>query len=248
MFMGGGRGQLGTPIGHRPLLTCRGTLWVVIVARRSWRWALTASIKCGVPGHPAVGSRKVLGAEEDDVPAMMMMWPWRPGRSPRARSDELEPEADVPTLVEADLLRFLIELEIQKAVRLQYSLAVIRIALGIPDGDGGCGLAKRVVDEMTRQLRATDVVTTLSNASLAILLIDADPGSVPRIVERVMAACDTTPTTSASPDARPGWLWRAGGSLYPQSAGTAEHVWQQAGGMLHRARREGANHVYLPPT
>jgi hypothetical protein len=92
------------------------------------------------------------------------------------------PPRGVP--VPLQLFRHLLDLEIEKANRLRYCVSLMCLT---PDLD-----APRVDPELTRavarialrQLRSTDLVTTLSRDVVGVLLIDTEPGVLPRVLDR----------------------------------------------------------------
>lgn len=152
------------------------------------------------------------------------------------------PDNGAPSLlsriVDQALFRFLLALEIQKSRRLQYSVSVICIQVEVRGGASSIApLAQRVID----QVRSTDVVVELSPASLALLLIHAEPFSLPAIVHRLTEHLQGFLQTAVL-------SWSAGGACYPQTAGEAEAMLKQARELMTRARDDGGNRLYLPAT
>jgi hypothetical protein len=141
-------------------------------------------------------------------------------------------------IVDQSLFRFLLGLEIQKSRRLQYSVSVICMQVEAGRPSSMAHLAQRVID----QVRSTDVVVELSPQALALLLVHAEPFSLPAIVHRLTEHLQGfLPQTAVL-------SWSAGGACYPQTAGEAEAVLKQARELMTRARDDGGNRLYLPAT
>jgi hypothetical protein len=78
------------------------------------------------------------------------------------------------------VFRVVTDLECHKALRLQYCVSVV-----VLKRDNDEDAATSVLEEIARQLRATDLVASLSPSEVGLLLIDAETADVARIVERV---------------------------------------------------------------
>jgi hypothetical protein len=142
-------------------------------------------------------------------------------------------------IVDQALFRFLLALEIQKSRRLQYAISVICFQVEVR---GGASPIARLTQRVIEQVRSTDVVVELSPASLALLLIHAEPFSLPAIVHRLTEHLQGfLPQTEVL-------RWSAGGACYPQTAGEAEAVLKQARELMTRAKDDGGNRLYLPAT
>lgn len=147
-------------------------------------------------------------------------------------------------LVAEDLFRLLLHLEVQKAVRLQYCFSVVCLAPDLPEGAPPPSLAGRIAEVTLRQLRGTDVATTFSDGRVVgLLLIDADAGSLRRILDRATEAARLA--AAPSPGAAPLSL-SAGASSYPETATSSRELLRQAIELLTRAQAEGGNRFYLP--
>jgi len=151
---------------------------------------------------------------------------------------------ELPNFVEEDLFRFLLDLEIQKAIRLQYCFSVVCMTPDLRPDEVHLAFMKRVAEMATRQLRATDAVTTFSSSSIGLLLIDADIRSLPRIHKRVKEELETHPLTTGGGERR--LTWSAGGSCYPQTTTSARDALHQAVDLMVRAKGEGGDRLYLP--
>jgi len=145
----------------------------------------------------------------------------------RAQSAPLPPGARV---VDAVVFHTLLEMEIAKAQRLRYCLAVLCLAGQFPPDaddpvDSLAGLA-------ARRIRSTDVVLDRGPAGVVLLLIDADVGALPAILHRVIADF-----RAAS--------WSAGASAYPKNASNSDELLAQAASMLSEAERDGGQQLFL---
>ena len=129
-------------------------------------------------------------------------------------------------IVDDNVFRLLIDMEIRKAQRLRYSISVI------------CVSAKAVatelsfIDQFRGQLRATDVVAPWPPASLVVLLIDAESGDIPAVMRRI-----TLHLAEGS--------WWAGGVSYPRATQVADDMLRQAASLMERAIQDPLKHLYL---
>jgi hypothetical protein len=168
-------------------------------------------------------------------------------RACRRRMDDLArirvPPRGVP--VPLQLFRYLLDLEIEKANRLRYCVSLMCLT---PDLD-----APRVDPELTRavarialrQLRSTDLVTTLSRDVVGVLLIDTEPGVLPRVLDR--AANAHLPEGRRFVRGRQIVSVSGGASSYPLTAPDRTVLVREATQLMNRARREGGDRLVLPP-
>jgi len=134
-------------------------------------------------------------------------------------------------LVDESLFAFLVDLEIQKAQRLRYSISLVCFAVeGVPGGNSES--VPSVAEHIARYLRATDAVSLGAGPWLALLLVDAESIHLPLILHRL--------TTHLEANA-----WSAGGSCYPRTASRAEDMLRQAVDLMDRAKVEGGNRLYV---
>lgn len=133
----------------------------------------------------------------------------------------------------------------RKARRLQYCVSVVYMSLdpaqgeSDPDPDAAARLAKLA----GRQLRSTDVVTTISSSTIGLLLVDAETYALPGIVHRATEALEANPVTVTGRETRV--TWSAGAGCYPQTATTERDLLRQASDHLARARQEGGRRLYV---
>jgi Diguanylate cyclase, GGDEF domain len=152
---------------------------------------------------------------------------------------------DSLNVVESDLFGPLIKFELQKAARLQYGVAIVCMTIELPAERPSPAVTKEMADTAIAALRATDVVTVLTEKCLAVLLIDADASAVPHVIQRVIQAWKTIPATMSH--GIPGFSWSAGGSLYPQTSSRAADLVEQALATMESAKVEGGNRLRLYP-
>jgi hypothetical protein len=124
--------------------------------------------------------------------------------------------------VDPALFRILVDSEMRKAQRLRYCISVI------------CVSAKAVATELSfiDQLRATDVVAPWPPASLVVLLIDAESGDIPAVMQRI-----TFHLKEGS--------WGAGGVSYPRATQVADDMLRQAASLMERAIQDPTKHLYI---
>ena len=148
-------------------------------------------------------------------------------------------------LVEEDLFRLLLHLELQKAVRLQYCVSVVCLAPDLPRGTVDGALAKKIAETAVRHLRGTDVATAFAaGPTIGLLLIDADTRTLPQILERAREGAQAAVQAHAATE-QPVSL-SAGGSCYPETATTGRDLMRQATDLMTRAQAEGGDRFYLP--
>jgi len=172
-----------------------------------------------------------------------------PTRKVEPMTDQRPPSANRPSrefrnFVEEDLFRILLHLEVPKARRLQYSISVVCMTPDLRPAEVDSVLTKRIAEVATRQVRATDVVTTLSPSSIGLLLIDAETRTLPRIHKRLKEELGAHPSSAGGRE----WssTWSAGGSCYPQTAASETDLLGQAMELMARAKEEGGDRLYLP--
>lgn len=94
-----------------------------------------------------------------------------------------------------------------------------------------------------RRIRATDVITTLSESSIGLLLIDAETWALPRIHQRLKEDLEAHRLAVRGRESR--LTWSAGGACYPQTASSGEDLLRQAVDLMSRAKDEGGDRLYL---
>ena len=135
-------------------------------------------------------------------------------------------------IVDDNVFRLLIDMEIRKAQRLRYLVSVVCIHVAAETGGADASAAVNMVASL---IRSTDAVTALDQSTVALLLIDAEASNLPTILQRLEVPLDALP-------------WSAGGACYPQSAASAEDLLTQAATMMARARQDGGRRFYISTT
>jgi hypothetical protein len=135
-------------------------------------------------------------------------------------------------LVDESLFQFLVSLEIEKAKRLRYSVALVCFSVEPSSATNGRASAASFADVIVQYLRGTDAVSLGAQGWLALLLVDAETTHLPLIVGRLTRHFESA-------------QWSAGGSCYPRTAIRPEEMLSQAVHMLGRAREEGGNRLYV---
>jgi GGDEF domain-containing protein len=134
-------------------------------------------------------------------------------------------------------------LEAHKAVRLQYCFSLLWLQFDAEraEPEGLSGVTETCAALALSRLRATDVMTLLAPTSLGILCVDAEPGAIPRMVERLTENL-ATGTRTANPSRV---SWSAGAVCYPRDGSEAETLLELAEQRMTRARIEGGNRLYV---
>ncbi len=161
-------------------------------------------------------------------------------------SSQRTSDADVTksqNLVEERFFRFLVDLEVQKALRLQYPISVVWMTPDVPPEQIDPSLSQRVAELAIRQVRATDVIATLSQSSLGLLLIDAETWALPRIHQRLKEELEAHRLAVPGRESRE--TWSAGASCYPQTATSGRDLLRQAIDLLAQAKGEGGDRLCL---
>jgi len=135
-------------------------------------------------------------------------------------------------LVDEVLFERLIDVEIQKAQRLRYSISLVCLAIEPSMQGKGQTSATSLAANVTKHLRGTDAVASWSQGWLSLLLVDAETTHLPSILDRLTNRLDT-----------PGWS--AGGTSYPRTAIRAEDMLRQAVDLMTKAQEEGGNRLYV---
>ncbi len=135
-------------------------------------------------------------------------------------------------LVDEFLFRLLVDLEIQKAQRLRYSVSVVCFAVERSAVEKGQASESTLAEHIIRHLRGTDAVASWSQGWLSLLLVDAEPPHLPSILQRLTTFLETAG-------------WSAGGSSYPGTATRADDMLRQAADLMGKAKGAGGNRLYV---
>ena len=136
------------------------------------------------------------------------------------------PEARLPPPrgpVSASLFRYLLDLELERANRLRYCVSLVCLTPDLEDSEDDLGLTRTITRAALRQLRRTDLGTTLSRGVVGLLLVDTDPRMLAQILDR------------------------AANAGVPITAPDRVRLLHEASQLMQRARREGGDRLILPP-
>jgi hypothetical protein len=136
-------------------------------------------------------------------------------------------------VVDGSTFRFLVDLEVQKAQRLHYSISLLCIAADLPQMKT-TEFVMPIANLLFRYLRSTDAIAPYAHSSLAILLVDAETGHLPAILGRLTEHLESVP-------------WSAGGSCYPRNVTRADDMLRQAVNFMIQAKKTGGSRLLLPP-
>ncbi len=142
------------------------------------------------------------------------------------------------------LFRYLLDREIEKAVRLRYRVSLMCLTPDVSAGPGRGRLVRHIARVAARQLRRTDVATVLSDSAVGVLLLDAEPCTLARILDRVGSAAE--PGHPRFARGRQLASVSGGGGVYPLTARSGAELLRQAMGLMRRARREGGDRLLVP--
>jgi hypothetical protein len=134
-------------------------------------------------------------------------------------------------VVDDQVFRFLVDLEVQKAQRLRYCVSLACLATQVP-AETREPPVSFLAENVTRHLRSTDAVAPWTPTSLALLLVDAETTHLPMILRRLTAGLEAVG-------------WSAGGSCFPKTATRAEDLLRQAAELMAKAQDEGGNRLYV---
>jgi hypothetical protein len=147
--------------------------------------------------------------------------------------------------VSASLFRYLLDLELERASRLRYCVSLVCLTPDLENSENDPGLTRTIARAALRQLRRTDLGTTLSRGVVGLLLVDTDPRMLDRVLDRAANArlsegrrfVRGRQTVSVS----------VGASCYPITAPDQVTLLQEASQLMQRARQEGGDRLILPP-
>ena len=146
-------------------------------------------------------------------------------------------------IVDQEVFRLILHLEIQKASRLRYSICVIALSPDMPSEEANRGLSSTVAEASLIPLRGTDVATILPDSSVALLLVDAEAPTLQGILERASRSINEAASNVTGVARR--LSLSAGASCYPQTATTEDELIGQAEIQLTRARAQGGDRLCL---
>jgi hypothetical protein len=143
------------------------------------------------------------------------------------------------------LFRYLLDLEIERANRLRYCVTLVCLSPDLTAPQADPGLTRAIARTLLRQLRRTDLATTLSQDVVGLLLVDTEPRVLGRILDR--AANAQLPEGRRFVRGRQIVSVSGGASCYPTTAPDKRALLREASLLMHRARREGGDRLIVPP-
>jgi hypothetical protein len=153
----------------------------------------------------------------------------RVGESP----DVKPPSRKGAWVVDSADFRRLVEMEIQKAQRLRYSLALLCVTANGRTREAQEPAGSSVLERITELLRTTDAVAHWASSSIALMLVDAEVMNIPSIFDRLTTKLEM-------------FHWSAGGACYPRTTAHPEALLHHALDLMIQAERDGGNRLYLP--
>jgi hypothetical protein len=142
------------------------------------------------------------------------------------------------TVVDEKTFAFVTELEIRKAVRLQYYVSLLAIDLTATESeriDDLRSVGEQVAAVISEQLRETDLIGLApTSPALHLLLVNAHLDSLPLVVQRITEEVSRH-VFQVDGHARTIQL-TVGGSCFPTTASTREELVNQAGSVVARER------------
>lgn len=146
------------------------------------------------------------------------------------------------TVVDEDTFDLVTELEIRKAVRLQYYVSLLAIK---PDADAdeipdAGALAQQLAPIISQQLRGTDLIAISAvSPRLHVLLINAHLDSLSVVIQRLS---EEVSRHVFQINGKPRAVNLAmGGACFPTTAGTRQDLFDQAMALVSPTRQNGSS-------
>ena len=142
------------------------------------------------------------------------------------------------------VFRYLVDLEVEKALRLRYCVSLLAIAPDIRRGPGTWDVTRQIAALAIRRIRRTDAATTFSDGTVGLLLVDADAAILSDILDRAgHAAVPGRPRFTCG---RSLVSVSGGGSCYPVTVPNGRELLGQARDLMRQAQVEGGDRLILP--
>ena len=141
------------------------------------------------------------------------------------------------TVVDEDTFDLVTELEIRKAVRLQYYVSLLAIKPDadddeIPDPEA---LAQQLAPIISQQLRGTDLIgISPDSPQLHVLLVNAHLDSLTVVIERLSE--EVSRHVFQINGKQRGVNLSMGGACFPTTAGTRQDLYSQAVALVSRTK------------
>jgi hypothetical protein len=160
----------------------------------------------------------------------------------RERSFAASPSRGAP--LPERLFRYVLDLELEKANRLRYCVSLVCLTPDVDLSHLTRDLTRTIARTALRRLRGTDLATTLSRDTVALLLVDTEPGMLGRILDRTANA--QLPEGRRFVRGRQTVSVSAGASCYPLTAPDRATLLREASDLMHRAQQEGGDRLIVP--
>jgi hypothetical protein len=154
-------------------------------------------------------------------------------------------------IVDEDTFTLITELEVRKAVRLQYFVSLLGIEASAEDEQSEIAPTRareRLAQAIREEIRSCDTIGLIdAEPKLYILLVNANLGNLPLIIERIAQLVNR----HRRPTEGLGELSLSmGAACFPSSARDRSDLFAQVGSLITEARHDQAErHRYrLPPT
>ncbi len=147
------------------------------------------------------------------------------------------------TVVDEDTFTLIADLEVRKAVRLQYYVSLLAIDVGLPEplapeaAAAARRMATQIAERISHEIRGTDLIgLTRAWPHLYVLLVSAHLYNLPTVIERITRAVNAQPV---EPGLRPGAVQlRIGGGCFPTTARARQDLFSQAASLATEAGHE----------
>lgn len=143
-------------------------------------------------------------------------------------------------LVDEATFAFVTDLEVKKAVRLQYYVSLLATHADAEDGkpiETPLVVSRRLALLISATIRSTDLVAVVATGpDVHALLVGTPLGSIPAVVERITRATDSNVFDI---DGRRGFIGLSlGGACFPTTARNGDDLVRQAGAATTNAQRD----------
>jgi hypothetical protein len=134
-------------------------------------------------------------------------------------------------VVDEDSFILVTELEVRKAIRLQYPVSMLAIYPDVPDGEGvpePCRLGEQLAGVISRLVRSTDLIgLSASSANLHALLVDVPSEDLPVVIQRISE--EVSRHRFRFEDDRKAVTVRVGSACFPTTAVSSHGLLAEAG-------------------
>lgn len=143
-------------------------------------------------------------------------------------------------IVDDDTFALITELEVRKAVRLQYYVSLLGIRADLEDGDEGPAprsINQQLAELISTEVRSTDVIcATPASPYLRILLVNAHLYNLPVVIQRIIRTVSRH-VFEINDQLREVAL-SMGGACFPSTARGRHELFTQVGALVMEAQRD----------